>query len=419
MQNRDTILEDFARENLVPDISAVEIPKPLNWHDFQRSTRILFRCLLVDDNIQELGREGQTQHGIDLLGCRDGDTAQPVGIQCRRIKSKLTKEKMRSDVDEARAIQPPLTELIFATTADRDAKIQLAAAKLTNELKSSGWNCRVTVMAWPDLQHDIALHPDARKAFWPTVAIPEEPIIAAVKVSEETITAKLDEHTSTLLRAMDNRLALMASAGTDKFDAELSELPPEAKQESPILHTKINEIRKLIGKGKTRTALESYQELEETELPQYAKHRVLANIGAIHFNAGRNAEALDYFRRALALRPNDPKAIINLAYAELMSGDAKGARARGVAVLEKHPDHAGAASLVIQSHLGDDDIADPFALVPKETHEAAEVMTAGIVVLRARDDRTWFDVAKGGEPSGIHKTGILRGLRRKQSSIPR
>jgi cellulose synthase operon protein C len=374
----------------VPDISATEIPKPLNWQDFQRSSRVLFRCLLRDDNIQEFGGEGQTQHGIDLFGYRNGDTSLPVGIQCRRIKSSLTEKKMRSDLEEARAIKPALTEFIFATTADRDKDVQLAAARLTTELKESGWDCRVTVMAWPDLQHDIAQHQDALRAFSPTMAVTEAPIIAAVKVSEETVTAKLDEHTA-LLREMSERQARSASAATDEYDADLA---PEARQESAALHGRISEIRKLIGKGKTKTALESLQELERSDLPPYARHRVLANIGAIHFNAGRNAEALDYFRRALALRPDDPKALTNLAYAELISGDVDGARARAAAVLEKHPDHAGAASLVIQSHQKDDGGKDPFALVPKATHDAAEVLIAAIVVLRARNDPSWMELAK-------------------------
>lgn len=374
----------------MPDISAVEIPKPLNWQDFQRSSVVLFRCVLGDESLQEFGREGQTQHGIDLLGYRNADTSRPVGIQCRRIKKLLTEDKMRSDAEEARAIKPALTELIFATTAERDKALQLAAAKLTEELKASGWNCRVTVMSWPDLQHDIAQHPRALRAFWPATAANDAPVIAVVRESSANVSAKLDEQ-MTLIREMSEKLSRSASAMTEEYDADLA---PEVKQEPAGLHGRISEIRKLIAKGKTKTAFESFKEIERETLPPYAKYRVIANIGAIHFNAGRNDEALDYFRQALALRPDDLKALINLAYAELVSGDIEGARARGLAVLEKQPDHAGAASLVIQSHRNDSVLNDPFALVPQASHEAAEVLTAAIVFLRARDDLSWFDAAK-------------------------
>lgn len=377
--------------NAVPDISASEIPKPLDWQGFQRACVILFRCVLGDPAVLQFGSEGQTQHGIDLLGYRNADTSRPVGIQCRRLETRLTETKMRKDVEEARAIEPALTEFIFATTTKRDKNLTLAATKLTAEIKASGWDCRVTFMPWPDLQHEISQHHAALKAFWPTFAQGSMPAIDAVKTIEESLSAKMDEQTAILLRKMDVTIARASSAPTDEYDADLA---PEAKQESSALHARISEIRKLIGKGKTKTALESFTELEQTDLPPYAKHRVLANIGAIHFNAGRNNEALEYCRRALELRPDDTKAITNLAYAELISGQVQGARDRASAVLAKHSDHAGAASLLIQSAPRDDGGKDPLSLVPKETHDAAEVLTASVVYLRARSDPAWMELAK-------------------------
>jgi tetratricopeptide (TPR) repeat protein len=375
----------------VPDISDTEIPKPQDWQAFQRGCVILFRCLLGDPSLLQFGSEGQAQHGIDLHGYRNADTARPVGIQCRRLESQLTEKKMRKDVEEARQIKPALSEFIFATTTKRDKNLSLAAAALTEELKASGWNCRVTFMSWPDLQHEISQHPDALRAFWPTFAESGLSVIAAVKDTEINLSTKLEEHTATVLREFDKRLGRAASAAMDEYDADLA---PEARQESVVLHTRISEARKLIGKGKSRTALETFQELEQTELPPYARHRVLANIGAIHFNAGRNAEALDYFRRALDLRPDDPKAATNLAYAELIGGNLDGARARAASVLKAHPDHAGAASLIIQSHQANGEDKDPFALVPEATHDTAEVLIAAIVYLRARDDHAWMALAE-------------------------
>lgn len=382
---------DCKKDNAVPDISASEIPKPLDWQEFQRACVILFRCVLGDPTVLQFGSEGQTQHGIDLLGYRNADTSRPVGIQCRCQEKQLTEKKIRADIEEARAIEPALTEFIFATTTKRDKNLTLLAAKLTAELKASGWNCRVTFMPWPDLQHEISQHQAALGAFWPTFAQGSMPVIDAVKSTEESLSAKMDEQTAIILRRMDATIARASSAPSDEYDTDLA---PEAKQESSALHARISEIRKLIGKGKTKTALESFAELEQTELPPYARHRVLANIGAVHFNAGRNKEALDYFRRALELRPDDPKAIVNLAYAELIEGNLEDARKRASAVLEGHPDHAGAASLLIQSTPRDDGGNDPLSLVPKATHEAPEVLTASIVYLRARNEPSWIELAK-------------------------
>lgn len=370
----------------MPDISAVEIPRPLNWQDFQRSSVILFRCILRDEQLQEFGRDGQTQHGIDLLGLRDGDTSRPVGIQCRRKKT-LTAQEMREDAEQARAIKPALTELIFATTAERDKAVQLDAAALTQELINSGWNCRVTVMAWQDLQQEIALHPPALRVFWPSGPAMQQPVIDVVKEGNESVLA--------FLREMKEGLGQSRQIISEEYPSDLA---PEAKNEPVGLHTRISTLRELIGKGRTRTALEGFEKLlaQEPPLPPYARYRVVANIGAVHFNAGRIDLALKFFGEALVLRPNDHKAQTSLAYAEVVNGDVEGGRKRVRAVLEKHPGYAPAASLLIQSYAQDASITDPLTLVPEASHNAVEVKVARIMFLRAHNDRQWKALAQNG-----------------------
>ena len=77
------------------DLSSVEIPKPLNWQDFQRCCVPLFRNIIGDPQLQEWGREGQDQQGIDLFGFRDKNPKQPAGIQCKRINEPITEETIR------------------------------------------------------------------------------------------------------------------------------------------------------------------------------------------------------------------------------------------------------------------------------------------------------------------------------------
>lgn len=98
----------------------------------------------------------------------------------------------------------------------------------------------------------------------------------------------------------------------------------------------------------------------------------------------------------MALRPDDHKAQTNLAYAEVVSGDVEGGRKRVRAVLEQHPDHASAASLIIQSYAQDASITDPLTLVPEASHNTVEVKVARIIFLRAHDDRQWEALAQSG-----------------------
>lgn len=83
-------------------LSSISLPKPKNWQDFERATRVLFECVLGDPNVQLNGRSGQSQHGIDVYGHRsDG---RMVGIQCKqKLGSSVNDDELRSEVEKAQA----------------------------------------------------------------------------------------------------------------------------------------------------------------------------------------------------------------------------------------------------------------------------------------------------------------------------
>jgi len=69
-----------------------QIPKPANDAEFETNCVILFRNLLKDPNVHRLGTSGQAQDGVDIVGHRDRNANQIVGIQCKLKsgRSKLT-----------------------------------------------------------------------------------------------------------------------------------------------------------------------------------------------------------------------------------------------------------------------------------------------------------------------------------------
>jgi len=375
----------------VTDITAIEIPKPLNWQDFQRKCVILFRCVLGDERLQEWGSEGQTQHGIDLFGYRGGLPGGPVGVQCRRLDGQLSAAQMRADAAAARAIEPPLTELIFATTTKRDIRIQQEASKLTQELHRSGWPCRVTVMAWQDLHLEIVRHPDALRAFWPQGAAAVEPLGDLIRQGTQTVVSKIDVQTG-LLSDLRDELARSRNSTPIVHDPDL---PPEAQSEPPHLHARISAFRELLRHGKTRTAIRELANLlqQTTPLPPYARYRIVSNIGSAHFSAGRVDDAREQWTQALALRPDDPKAQTNLAFAELACGDRAAAGRRAEAVLAAHPDHAAAAAVLIHARSSDPSVTDPLSLLPPGCARTPDVLCAAVAFLRARDDPVWHTLA--------------------------
>lgn len=373
------------------EITAIEIGKPLNWQDFQRNCVHLFRRDLGDRHVQEWGREGQKQNGIDLHGYRDGDTTKPVGIQCRRVKEPLTEQAMREDAEAARAIKPALTELIFAATTERDVKAQTAAANLTAELRASGWPCRVVVMSWPDLCQEIVKYDDVLALFQPSGKVLQQPIIEAVQEEGRAVQARFDQQ-GMELRDIRDLLVRSQRSVTEEYDRDLE---PEAHHEPVGLHKEISQIRRFIQRGRTGAAGEELEALlkREPTIPPYARYRVLSNLAAVNFAANRYDRALAYAREALALRPDDPKAQTNLAYAELSSGDREAAAKRAGDVLANHPANGPAASALLQARMRDRSLADPYSLVPAAAHDTVEFKIGAIVFLRQRDDVSWRAMA--------------------------
>jgi tetratricopeptide (TPR) repeat protein len=376
----------------VPDITAVEIPKPLNWQDFQRACVPLFRSLLADPLLQEFGREGQAQHGIDLFGSRDGDPRKPVGVQCRRIDEPINEKTIRQEVAKARKFTPPLTELIFATTSDRDGRVQAVAAQITLELHAEGWPCRVIIMGWQDLRPEIAKVPDAANAFGLSPPVLSQPVIDAVREEGASTRARADEQTALILEKLES-VTKPHAVIREEYDASLT---PEAQSEPASLHATITTYRGFIRKGQTKIALAELTGLLERDppLPPYARYRVLANVAVVHANAGRHELSLEYFRLAHDLRPHDPQARTNLAFAELANGNRDAASTRASAILADHPDNAFAASVLIQAKISDTSLSDPLTLVPGTTHGAPEFKIASILFLRKRNVESWRTLAK-------------------------
>jgi hypothetical protein len=141
---------------------AIEIPKPRDWQMFQRNSMILFRAELADPNAQEYGRNGQNQHGIDVLGRRFSiGPDHYVGVQCRRVIDPLEEEEIERDARASLAIKAGLKEIIFVTTAPDSTDSTNAAVAVEKTLRAEGHDLTVTVYGWGNLQTLIALHEQA------------------------------------------------------------------------------------------------------------------------------------------------------------------------------------------------------------------------------------------------------------------
>ncbi len=153
----------------MPGFQATQIRKPENETEFEKNCVVLFRGILRDPNVNRLGRRGQAQYGIDLIGYRDRDPIQIVGIQCK-LKSgtrKLSEKEVLSEVNKALKYEPLLTEYIIVSTAGNDTKLQQYAQKLTQDQEARGRRIHIDVWGWGILSEAINNDEAAKQAFDP------------------------------------------------------------------------------------------------------------------------------------------------------------------------------------------------------------------------------------------------------------
>ena len=135
-------------------IAQSQLKKPTCWQDFELLCKKLWGEIWdCSDSIKRNGRQGQNQHGVDVYALPKGETAY-YGIQCKGkdeyTNAQLTKEEIDAEIEKARGFEPPLKRLIFATTANKDEKIEeyIRIKNIDNRAKGL---FDVDIVSWEDI----------------------------------------------------------------------------------------------------------------------------------------------------------------------------------------------------------------------------------------------------------------------------
>ena len=124
---------------------------------------VLFRELLRDPGTKRVGTRGQKQHGLDIIGLRDRDPNQIVGIQCKLKsgRSKLTKKEVRDEIKKALRYKPLLSEYFIVTTSKDDAVLLPIAQQAMQQQQTAGRLVHIEIWGWDTLQQQIDQHESA------------------------------------------------------------------------------------------------------------------------------------------------------------------------------------------------------------------------------------------------------------------
>jgi hypothetical protein len=106
---------------------------------------------------------------LDIIGHRDRDPKQIVGIQCKLKsgRSKLTKKEVAEHIDKALAYRPPLSEYFIVATSKDDEKLLPLAQEAMLAQQATGRTVHIEIWGWDTLQEQIDQHEAAKNAFDP------------------------------------------------------------------------------------------------------------------------------------------------------------------------------------------------------------------------------------------------------------
>jgi cellulose synthase operon protein C len=382
--------------------ASTQIPKTSDPAVFQRQCKALFEHVLNDPHIEEFGTSGQGQRGIDLLG-RRRDLAPDhwVGTQCKlTIKAEKLKAGQKGvvEVEATRALNfnPPLKELIIATTAANDAVLQREAALFTDRQAKLGRDFTVQVWGWETLSAHILRHEAALKAFMPDAFPQLDRIIRGQdKLIEDVGTVAATQNS--IAAEQSSMRALLVRIDQQTAGSIARQSVWDDRSVDTLIDRQIDQLRDMINSGRPQTALKLLEGLWEG-LPEGVERRIRfrikANIAACLFRLADEHRAAETYLEAYQYAPTEPKAIAIKVLAHLLLGQPHDALAFGRTALTGGPEEGPLVAYMITAakFLPSED--DPLQLITEAVADDAAVALAKIDYLRSRGEPgAWWDFA--------------------------
>lgn len=382
----------------MPLFSGLQILPPANWQDFETLCCDLWRAIWKDPNTQKNGRQGQSQHGVDIYG-RPNQEDLWAGVQCKGknnyTNKSLAEKEVRDEVENAKSFEPKLSHFIIATTGPKDAKIEELARKITDEHSKSGL-FSVNVLAWNDIKDRLEDFPDIINKHYPGLSLNTEAFKKQIDKIAETTQAifKNIEDVKPSFSSLSNLSKKIDTVSKINYpDISMIILTPEYQAE-------LDHSRDLLDNYKPEEALEFLEKLKSriwSSAQPIVKYRILTNIGSAKLWLDQNKDAARLFIKALQYNPEDEKALCNAALGYMLLGKIEEAKTFANEVLTKNPGSSRAYSIIIQISPDDEKLEDVISKVPEPYKATIEVAHAIGYLARKRkklsEAKKWIEIA--------------------------
>jgi tetratricopeptide (TPR) repeat protein len=400
------------------NLSALQLPPPANWQDFETLCCDLWKSIWHDLNAQKNGRVGQPQHGVDISG-RPNEGDNWAGVQCKGkdnySEKVLTQDELKTEIEKAKSFKPALSDWTIATSGPKDAAVEELARQITSEHLKEGL-FTVHVWGWKDIVEQLDSHPDVVEKHYPQFG--RMATFTAKKIDEiRERTLDILESESGLAASIDRLSNLTAILAEQKErtgtadDSAASAVVTEYQAELDYSKHLINTYRY----HDCVAYLEALKIRIWSSAPPIIKFRLLTNIAAAKIKIDQNEEAARLFIEAAQYNPEDEKAITNLALANLLLGQSEDAIIAVKKALEKNPASGNAYSIYLQIPIPDSSLESALSKVPLPFRTLSEVAyVLGLIAHKngnSEQAEYWFEVAlKNDQQNTPDISGTLGGL---------
>lgn len=345
-----------------------ELTQPNDDAEFEALCHQLYRAMWGDPGCMRIGRTGQAQYGIDIVGTWQG---RQIGVQCKCYRrTRFTMATVREDIAKVEQAGLPLDHLLFATTATNDAKVALEVHQLSVTRKNEG-KFTVSVDFWEDICGHIWGHPEIGRKY--VRNFPGSLTVATHEIAQNSAAMLTEVHRDSSLAATgicEILIRLEALSATQSICAKGDEADPV------VAHT-LDLIRDRIQQGRTRDARQLLEGMGDPDAfrDKYSRFRWHTNRASVDLQDGLTESAIEGYLKAYALAPTHEKAIANRVHALLLSGEADTALLACDEGLAAHPDslHLWALRIHARHAVG---VCDPEQGLPEAIRDTPDLLYA-------------------------------------------
>ncbi|WP_020046786.1 hypothetical protein [Rhizobium leguminosarum] len=134
-------------------------PPPVDDNVFQQMCVDLYKFERPDDIVEIYGRNGQPQHGVDII-VRNDNMGRLICLQCK-CREKLAPADLEDELQKTKKFPHKIWRYVFLVTIKPDNKLQDEIIRLQDE-----YNFQIEIRFWPWIAGAIATSDDLAKKYF-------------------------------------------------------------------------------------------------------------------------------------------------------------------------------------------------------------------------------------------------------------